>query len=408
MKKGVSQIDWIVSLALFLLYISWFFVFISPQISLNPNSDASLNFLKNDFYNEFKWSLVKTPLFLSSNYSGLLPIIVTNNFDSNDIRLNDNTPFILWNNKIIFLGNMSSNKETYWIIEGSSYSQNYNYQGIDAKQNKISVENMSINLQNSLIRKVKYKNNNRIKDTDFWINDDSVSVISNSLDDYGFVAIYTANLGNINYSTYIFDKNTEIYNKILTGSNGIYKLKITIDLDNYNSYYSDNLNFGDFSYTNGSSTLNFTHTKITLYGADSLTMFFDSNVSFNFTDYNTSLYLTMTFDVWDDYNYKFVFHEEGNDLQKEKVVTQFGVSSEIEGINLDNLITNYTYLENKWGVSDFYVLVYENSSEKITAPSFIIGEFNPGKKNVFAETENLKSLNVDGTFKQISVNYRKW
>lgn len=408
MKKGVSQVDWIVSLALFLLYITWFFVFVSPQITYNSNQDSSITFLKNDFYDEFKWSLTKTPVFLSSNYSGLLPVIMQNTLDSDDLKFSDNTPYIVWKDYLMFLSNISSGKKTYWVLNGYPYTQDYSYQGIDAKQNRLSVENMSINFNDYLVRKVKYKNNNRIKDIDFWINNDVVNVVNESLQDYGFAAFYNADLGNINHTTYVFSDNTEIYQKITTNSNNVYRLKIELDLDDYDSYYSDNLNYGSLSYSNSYNSISYNHTRITLYGSDSLTMFFDTDVSFNLTYFNTSLTAVIEFDVGDDYDYKFVFHDEGNDMQKQKVSSVFGVSKQIEGLYLNNITTNYTYLKNKWGFDNFYILVYENSSENINTASYEIGIFNPEKRNVYAETENLESLNQDGTYTPISVNYRIW
>ena len=41
-KKGVSQIDWILSLALFLLYVGWLFIFIMPGINLGSNTDNTV------------------------------------------------------------------------------------------------------------------------------------------------------------------------------------------------------------------------------------------------------------------------------------------------------------------------------------------------------------------------------
>jgi hypothetical protein len=408
MKKGVSQIDWIISLAIFLLYIVWFFVFITPQINSSYNVDSSLDFLKSFFYEEFKWSLTKTPIFIESNYSGFLPVIINNTFGSDSLMISEDLDYVAWKNKVIFLADIPYEKKTYWVLSGGGYVHNYSYQGIDAENNRVSIENMSINFRNSLLRSAAYINKERIKDASFWINNDAALTSGYSFQDYGFGAFYNSEIGNLNHTSFIFNKNTEIYNLISTGSSSTYRLKILLELDDYNNYYSDNLNFGSFDYSNISKSISYSHDKLTLYGQDYLTIFFDSEATFSFSYYNSSLKAEIEFDVWDDYIYRIVFHKEGYDLQKDKVNAKTGVSTEIEGINLESISTNYEFLKNKWGFENFYILVYENSSERISSHSFEIGNYNPETRNVYANTENLNSLENDGTYKPISVNYRIW
>ncbi len=108
-KRGVSQLDWIMSLALFLLYIGWFFVFVAPSISFNSNKDAVMILLEKKFEDEFTWQLKRFPLFIESNETGQLkPILMDYTYNSTQIKFIDGMDFIFWEDKMIFLANLTS------------------------------------------------------------------------------------------------------------------------------------------------------------------------------------------------------------------------------------------------------------------------------------------------------------
>ncbi|MBT3720738.1 hypothetical protein HN789_04035 [archaeon] len=409
MKKGVSQIDWIVSLALFLMYITWFFVFISPQVNFQDNQDSTITYLKDDFFNEFKWQLKKTPIFVESNHTGMVPVIMENVFLSDNLRFADDTNHIVWKDDLIFLANLSGETKIYEILEGVSYTQTYNYKGISTDSNSASVKNASFNFENSLLNYAQYNGDERIKDIDYFINGDRMNPNASDYDTYGFVVFYNSHLGNINHTTFLFDENSQSYARLSSPPGFNYSIILQIDLYDYDSYYSDNNNFGDFTYGNDSTQISYSHSKITFFGSDSLTLFFDGTANFNITNFNSTLTVIVEFDVFDDYMYEFLFHSEGQDKQRLSAVANIGSSKEIEGIYLDNISTNYLYLKDKWGIeSNFYIGIYENSSELITDPEYEIGNFVPDRKRVYAETQNTYALANNGGFTPISVNYRIW
>jgi len=143
-----------------------------------------------------------------------------------------------------------------------------------------------------------------------------------------------------------------------------------------------------------------------------LTIFFDGDVEFNMTYYNTSLGLDITIPFTGNYEYNYYFHD-GNysSISRTDYVTKFGVIENLEGVNLDNISTDYDYLKNKWNFpKNFNILVYENTSaySYLQNAKYEIGTFNPNKRNVFAQTEDIVALNNDGTYTSIHVNYRIW
>jgi len=232
-KRGTSQIDWIMSLALFLLYIGWFFVFISPQISLGANKDSLMIVLKDNFHDQFSWELDKFPVFIESEKSGLYPIVFDYNPNNSDIRFLDGTEFVIWDSKLIFQANLTPNMTTYWVTKGGGYSHNYESTGFDRDEDQATVENMTVRFENMLLDYVNYRNQEKITDVQYRVNNEALFADNTSFEDYGFAAFYRSN-SEINHTTIVFSGGKEIYNFVNTGD-AEYTLALDIVLDDYQS-----------------------------------------------------------------------------------------------------------------------------------------------------------------------------
>ena len=414
-KRGTSQIDWIMSLALFLLYIGWFFAFVAPSIKFDSNKDSFMILLKNNFKNEFNWELQKFPLFIEHNQTGnLKPIILDYNLNSTEIKFLDETDYIIWNNKLIFLANISSNIETYWILEGIEFNNSYQYTGLNAEDNWASTENFRVSFNQGLPNKIVYEEETKIDNIDYNINEVNFNPSNYSYTDFGFVAVYVSTTENINHTSLIFANNNEMHNYItLEDPESNYTITLEMELDNYPSYYSNNLYYADFDYSNETQYTNYSHDSVTFYSStEGFTIYFDNDVEFNFSYYNTSLNVIINIPFTGNYEYNYFFHD-GNysSISKTDYVTKFGVTETLEGINLENVTTDYDYLKNKWNFpKDFNILIYENTSaySYLQDAKYEIGSYNPNKRNVYAQTEDIMALNTDGSFSNVHVNYRIW
>lgn len=411
-KKGTSQIDWIVSLAIFLLFISWFFIFISPQLSVNFNQEALMVFLQNDFKNEFNWQLQNYPLFINSNSTMLNQPIFVDFTNKTNIKFMDDTNFLIWRNQLIFLANMTQNPKAYWILEGYSFNQTFIHLGLDIEEKSVSTENLSVKFDDSLLDSASYKDKEKIDNMKFKINDVNFYPESNSYTDKKFVGIYEAIYGNFNHTSMIFWGTTQIYNFITTISDSNYTLTIEMDLDNYDSYYSNNVFYGDFDYSGSKKSITYDYNYITLYGSKALTMYFDSNATYNFTSYNDTLKLKMSIPVYDGFEYRIIFHDGNyNNIEKNYYYARFGALQSLSGIFVENITTNYSHLKEKWNFpKNFQIKINLNSSafNYLQTDKYIIGEFDPQQNKVDAITKNMKSLSTQGVYSPISVDFLIW
>ncbi len=261
-----------------------------------------------------------------------------------------------------------------------------------------------------------YKDGVKIEDMSYEMNGVMLSPVNSSYMDFGFLALYKARTENINHTAMIFADNTEIYNFMTVDNAGSeYMFTIEMDLDDYEYYYLDNVNFGNISYSNQSQSLNYSSDYIVLYtSTSSLIMFFEDDVMLNLTYYNTTLTAKISIPLSSSYEYRYVFHDANfSSVKRAGYVTRPGVMETIEGLYLGNISSNYTYLKEKWGFPStisFSIEVYTNSSQYSLGgiPSYEIGSFDPKKRNVYAKKQNLFALDEDGSYLPLTINYRVW
>ena len=412
-KRGTSQIDWIVSLAIFLLFVAWFFVFISPQMIVLTNSDTKILSLKNNFYDEFSWQITKFSLYIESNDTAIFePIVLDYTPNRTDLKFTDGTNHILWNDKLIFLANVSSNTKMYTLLDGTGYNQSYNYQGLIVESDVASTQNLSVKFRDYLPTSATYAEEEKFEDMEFDVNGLDFVPTSTKYEDYGFVGMYAVGTQNFNHTAMVFWGNQEIYNLITVSGDDNYSLKISMNLDTFGNYYSNNIYFGEFNFGAESDNTNYAYDYVTLYGDQALTLYFDNYVEFNFTDYNETLMLDITMPVQDDYIYRLIFHA-GNyeDIDRVEYDIRFGAINVLEGIYLDNITTNRTYLQKEWNFyEDFQINVYNNYSiyQHLEDPLYQIGVFDSGEKSVLAQTQDLYALDTNGNYNPININYRIW
>jgi len=65
MKKGVSHIDWVVSMGLFIVYVLILFIFIKPGYRPIDEGTILLKIVEDDFREDSYWNIDKVPLFIT-------------------------------------------------------------------------------------------------------------------------------------------------------------------------------------------------------------------------------------------------------------------------------------------------------------------------------------------------------
>jgi hypothetical protein len=63
-KRGLSYVDWVISLGTFLIAVLLIFVLIRPQIGQKDQGPTLLNLIEQQFYDETEWTVRETPIFV--------------------------------------------------------------------------------------------------------------------------------------------------------------------------------------------------------------------------------------------------------------------------------------------------------------------------------------------------------
>ena len=64
-KRGDSQIDWVISLGIFILYLAWFFLLIRPYM-VQEETPNMVSLVKENFEKDAFWTVEKVPIIATS------------------------------------------------------------------------------------------------------------------------------------------------------------------------------------------------------------------------------------------------------------------------------------------------------------------------------------------------------
>ncbi|MFA6088270.1 MAG: hypothetical protein WC755_00270 [Candidatus Woesearchaeota archaeon] len=259
-KRGSSQVDWIVSLALFLLFLVFTFVVVSPHQKVFVDEKAALTNIKYSFMNDYTQNVDSLPIFIDSKRTGLEPIIVSLDYPFSNLRLDDNRNFYYYDNELIFMEDISKNQTKIKIIS-SDLNQTSHRDEINSKQLRVQNSNVYVdtkqflaNYKNGNLDTITYLNKQRVANFSIYTSDGQKSLMLDTKLINQSVAVVSTQKNNfMTHKEYMFADTSRMY--LYTNSQTPYYLKF--NLKNYNEFFIYPASNGTFSY-NTTSCMNFT------------------------------------------------------------------------------------------------------------------------------------------------------
>ena len=424
MKKGTSQTDWIISLAIFLLYLAWFFVFLTPTFTSTETLGSSANTLEQKFRKDSFWSLDSIPLFVESVLELENEVITLDPFHLlwriEDTQLDEGINFVTSGDKLFFLSNISFNDtNTFWFNYGNMESD---IEGrpdfIDANEGGVTIGNMEVEMYDLMIDRINYENIPRIIEQSwYYIDGQSISSFN---PDHNFtnkesVAEYIVNLEDKRHETFFFLDNHKIYGYLYGES---FNYEMNFKLHNYNDLDSQIESF-EFNYsesvcfTPDSNYLDFNSEEQGLY------FYFDKSVDLTVCTTGGELYLNITANINNKLHYRIIPHLAGADIVRlnPSLNSYFGTKEVVEGlstIKLENLeLMGYEDLKEEWSINeDFRVVVFDSTLVHLhqgnAQPVFIIGKNSTENQNVKVIEFDTRILERNGDYIPVSVNLAVW
>ena len=109
-KKALSQVDWAISLSIFLLYIAWFFVFVKPLITPELDMSVMLDILEDGVRSEIDLDIYRVKVFIPDSVSlEREPVIIPFNRSWPQSSIAHTADyFAVDDSKLFFVANMSN------------------------------------------------------------------------------------------------------------------------------------------------------------------------------------------------------------------------------------------------------------------------------------------------------------
>jgi hypothetical protein len=402
-KKGDAMTDWAISLAIFLLYIAWFFLFARP--TLYHEEKPNVAFVVKDRFEEFANSEVyKYPVFIRTNYSGMAnePIIADFDYDFNKTNSwMTNKTFFINDGKLFFIQNTLSNTIAYLINSPESYASYSEFSDLSADSSQASTSGFTAYFSSGLLQSTS-----KISSFAMKINSIPINTADNEFTNQIIAAQYSVKTQSINNSFYVFRGNPRIYG-IVTPALQL-PVRLEFNIDDYQNYYINAVDNGAVPYPEGCKS--FTASRIDFYSNTSNLLFaFSSPVSINFCIRNTTINVNFEFDSSNQTLYKIIeFSEDHLNYQKylTPYIAGFGARETLEGVSkiklLNLSVSNYNRIINEWKVTDFQI------EAGYTSGNITFGPNPPQSTNIYAEEYRTFIIDKFANLEKAVINIKSW
>ncbi len=384
-KKGIgTQIDWIISFSIFLIYLGWLFIFVLPTIQPSRELPSLSNTINSNVKKSASWEVDRIPIFVDSKTdSRNEPIILEKPpYNTANFAFSGSRQFAVDENRIFFLADLKKGQNYYWIIHSpenyylpritSEFLINSTALGIPAAGTMLVFEK-------SLLKSAYYKGAAaKISNVDYFVNDAPLEMRDFQYFNASIMAKFSFQSQPMNHISYMFAKNSRIYNYVepyIHKNASIQRFTALYSLGKYSSYYANNLNKAGIDY-NFSACTNFTGQFVDFYSnSEGIAFIYDKIQDIKICNDNTTIFFSATTPLDMNFSYKIYFHE-GNYNEAlnltEPYAVKIGADNRVAGLSLKLLreinSTPYADLKQKWGVpntNDFSFSVLNESEEAV-------------------------------------------
>jgi len=381
-KRGLTQIDWVMSIAIFMVFIALLFLFVRPNYS-QQNLLPIINVIEKNFENDVSLTVNKIPYFSKNNFSQNEPVVLvfSNEADENKVSLPDNRSLVIINDKIFFYGN---DKE-YIITSNQNYAKkNETFDLVaNAGSTIIPSKNFEVGFNGGLINNITYYG--KLKAFNFRYPFSGGDSFLNK----SFLAIYLA----ADHESYVFGNFSRIFNFNADEFN------LDVELFTYSNVYHDgnniSIDYGTVGCTAFSTTFidffNLTDPNGIVFEGDNLTGVYcwnntpALNLSFTTDKYNINLH-----------NGDF---RHGIDTRAE---FSLGIAETKTGFYLPLANFSYEQKKSEWNIADMYNFKITIANE--SSVFYTLGQ-DIKSTNVHAKTTNKYIIDKFGNFLKVKVNY---
>lgn len=403
-KKGLSHVDWAMSLAIFLLYLAWFFIFVKPLFYPTHSMDVLLDILDDGVEGALFQDVERVRIMVADDTgSDHEPVIIPFDYDwsTNEIA-HSADHFVIDEGKLFFIANLSNT---------SMFSMLYPHKALKltplfpiiANEERVWMGDFIAHFDEHLLERVEFRNDPRL----LWF---SVEVDGNELDTDGeftnstLFAKYKREDDLVNLSSYVMSENSNIYSYLTPADFRNHSVVIEFGAYNYTYFYLSPADRGEIRYSIGVPCKYYTSDFLDLYDAGSgMLVTFDRDITFRLCANETNPSVRVEFDTYvgREENFNIYFHDGGADSVLDYPVEPVvGVTETLRTVSSKqvSLMKNrdYDYLKQVFGYPedrDFNITV----SSSVVSASYGIPQ--PDIADVYAR--KMEGVMLDERFEPV-------
>lgn len=378
-KRGLTQIDWILSLSFFLLYITWFFIIIKPGFEQNYLENDLHDVIIDYFEKTYMDTVEIIPFYTKLNYEPTY--VVFSDYEKKSMNYTMYQDVYVDDGWIFFQAEQSINKTVNLLYSSKiNLEQPDNFYFFNPTASKVSTVGMTAKFNQNILDNVVYDGNRVINEYYVYVQNQKFTYTLSNFRSSNFYSKYYSKDNEIEIFSYVFADNQGLYQFLKNPFT--HEVRQNYKLERFENYYVDDTFEGNLDYVNNdcseahSNFINFnSNTKGLLFLADKEVSFRfckNSNLDLNIISNSSDIKLII---IPHDGNLKYNDYKNLFKVEKGSPVhfSSYGLS------NLKNIFNVSSYLNLKETVGypsqkEFKLDVYNHNIE----PLFSFGN-SPGK-----------------------------
>ncbi len=413
-KKGVTQVDWVVSFAIFFLYLAWFFIFIRTSSEQPSQTGSELSAIRENLINDASWTVDALPVFVDSNLTlEDEPVIIGFPFswEARNMGFRDGREYYIAERKVFFLANLTNvSRNIFWMAHSAENYTTVNKSGMIAGATGVDSGQFGATFRNSVPESITHSGNLRMSGFNISLDGDPILDFDPEFNRTFMIARYSAKADLINMSFYVFASRPRIYGYAYSNSLYPKNLTITATLHNYTEYYAHENSRGMLNET----CTAFAGEYVDLYEKTGISFFMQDPANGSICSSDGKTVLSLTLPLRNETSFSIFMHggDYRNTTKYKGRGQQLGMVEKLSGISL-RLIgninrTDYEGLKRNWSYppeKDFAFFLINESDETVAALQPFTA---PAATNVYGDSSKVNVLDRNGNKKRHTLLINGW
>lgn len=417
-KRGAAeQVDWAMSLAIFLFLVVWFFLIIKPFSAGESKVDLVLDKLRYGFNREVLFEIKTLPVYIDYNITiSNAPIIIDKPHNWTNFTINEGTFFINDGNKLIFMADIKEGSNLVMMkTSEKNYSESFQPGYVRELGNNVYVDSRQYfaGFSDNLLRTVFFRSSSQIENITYYLEGEKTEHnLSEKTTSYLYVKHNNSN-AVFTQENYVFKDNSFVFDRITPrpylSKDYTYKVLFRLDKD----YLKYNLGSG---MQNLAECTDF-ESNLAMFtdNTNSITFSFNKEVSMSACPYSnridfyfeTPLSSTLEYSI--NSNNGTLISYDGDVLRERNY--RIGIIKTTSGISYTKLQAmeedEISMLKERLNITrevDFEIEVYNASRDLI----FSIHTYEPYVENIFTKQYRNYLIDRYGNQQLVFVNLKTW